>query len=242
MMMMPTVPPAMMMMMPDNPIAGVGEENAPCMPGAMGACNAMLSCATLPEPFSGVCGRSCATDMECTMENEVCSAYSMADTQGICINLVPAWDIYAFPETSACEANLTPVSISQTDQPYGLCLGLCLLEGQTDPPMGFPVDQLVTCDNGQECIDIGLTTDGGMMETVLGACGVGVDRGGDCDLNMGKVCSDLDDTCAPTDPNRLDGDTKCFQDCSMAGTTCDTGMCTEVKDPMSNNVLGAYCL
>lgn len=244
MMMMTTVPPAMMMMEMTNP-AGVGEENAPCMP-AMPNCNEGLACATLPDPFNGVCGRKCAMDSECTMPDELCSAYSMTDMQGICINLVPPWDIYAFPETSACQPTSTPVRISQMDQPYGLCLELCVLPG-ADPmmvPSDLPKEQLVTCGMGQECIDIGLTSDGAMMaDPVLGACAIPAARGEACDLQSGAhQCVDLKDICLPVDTMNLMGDAKCYQNCTEMGVTCEMGTtCTNLM-VMGMPTMYSYCL
>ncbi len=240
--MMTMVPPAMMMM--DNPVAGVGDENAPCMPGAMAACNAGLSCATLPMPFTGVCGRTCAMDPDCTMENEVCSPYLMADMQGICINIVPPWEIYAFPETSACNDTSTPVSISAMDQPYGLCLELCMLAGADpmDLPPDLPKEQIIACGMGQECLDIGLMSGGmAMAMPVLGACGIGVERGASCG-DTGKVCTNPDDVCAPSDPMRLDSEALCFQNCTDMVTdgTCEQGTCTTFS--VMGMVRGAYCI
>lgn len=234
--------PAMMTMNP----AGVGEENTPCMP-AMSNCNEGLACATLPDPFNGVCGRKCTMATEatdCTMEKEVCSAYSMMDTQGICINLVPAWELFLYSETSACEDGSTPVGISGAmDLPGGLCLQLCMLAG-ADPmnlPPDLPKDQIVTCGMGQECLGVLTSGSGMMMDAALGACGVGVARGAVCDVNMGHVCTDVKDICAPTDPNRIDGEQKCFQDCSDPMTTCDMGStCTPLM--VMGMQVAAYCM
>lgn len=245
------VPPMMMvpdmmlpmMMMPMNP-AGVGEENAPCMPGAMAMCNEGLQCATLPDPFNGVCGRKCAMDSDCTMPDEVCSAYSMMDTQGICINLVPAWELFLFSETSACEDRATPVGITGQDQlPGGICLELCMLAG-ADPmnlPSDLPKEQIVTCAMGQECLPVLSDPMGMAMDDALGACGVGVERGAVCDSTKGEVCTDVKDICAPSDPSKLDGEQKCFQNCEDMSVTCDMGTtCTPLM--VMGMQVAAYCL
>ena len=105
-------------------------------------------------------------------------------------------------------------------------------------PMDLPMEQVVMCGSGEACLNI-LTSDSGSMEQALGACGVGVDRGGVCDVNMGKVCTDATDICAPSDPTRLDGEQKCFQDCMTPGTTCETGACTPLE--VMGMQVAAYC-
>jgi hypothetical protein len=242
-MMMPMTMVPMMMDMPMT-MTGMGEEGTPCMPG-MPSCNMGLVCSTIPDPFSGVCGRPCTEAtmaMDCTMPNEVCGAYD-AMGEAVCIDLIPAWDVYRFQDTSGCEMGTSPVGLSDPNTmqplPGGICLQLCALEG-TDP-MTLPMEvqaEISACAGGQSCLaDIITTAD--MLP--IGACGSAVARGEDCDFNAGILCEAMEDVCAPSDPMRLDSPAKCYQDCTMTGTTCDAGECTEALDEMGM-VLGSYCL
>lgn len=223
------------------PMSGIGggadglAENDPCLPDA-GECGEGLDCTALPTPYSGVCGRACTTDADCTEADEVCASY-LDGSVSICINLVEPWDIYQFDQTSFCDETSSPIEV--TDAPPelrgGLCIQVCLLPGaDTSTLTQAEIDSLQTCEGSQECMEL-LSADS-TGARVVGACATPVERGESCDA-VDAVCRNLEeDVCFPLDPTSATSPLFCFQNCSTS-VTCETGTC----DPIPGSNGGALC-
>lgn len=210
-------------------------ENDPCTPDA-GECGEGLDCTALPAPYSGVCGRACTTDADCTEADEVCASY-LDGGVSICINLVAPWDLYQFDQTSFCDETSIPIEVQDAPPELrgGLCIQVCLLPGaDTSTLTQAEIDSLQTCEGTQECMEL-LTAVSGTP--VVGACATPVERGESCEA-FDSVCRNLEeDVCFPLDPTGATSEVFCFQNCTDTTVTCETGTC----DPIPGAAGGALC-
>lgn len=208
-------------------------ENSPCQ--LPEDCDEGLRCAATPLLVNntpvGVCAKPCAMDTEC--DEGVCISYTRQPRDGHCVNEVA--DDYALcgiADTSICAADMTCLYFP--GEPVGVCVHVCSVDGSTDEDAGVPAGgpAPVACAAGMSCIS-DVLADSMPNE---GVCGMLAANGEECgiDVDFGQFCGD-GSLCVPEALPNQDSTPRCYQDCSMPGTQCQTGSCM----PLQNNF--AYC-
>jgi hypothetical protein len=218
--------------------ASSGDEGTPC--DSTHKCANKLTCVESLFVNVSICARGCTTKADCANADEVCYTYSGMPKDGHCVNLVT--DEYAtcgVADTSVCDHRSC---LYLPDEPIGVCIDTCALDGTTsgtsDEDAGVAASTAapqgaVACAAAETCIDgTRILTSADPNE---GVCGIVAKRGESCGIEHGIYC-DVADICAPKDPNDLSSAQLCFQDCSAAGTRCDTGKCIDVQGFFS------YCM
>jgi hypothetical protein len=206
-----------------------GDEGWPC--NQTEPCNAGLVCAATPFAVNGrpvgVCGTPCESNTEC--EDGQCITYSGAAEDAHCVRVVETeYELCGVADVSVCSQDLELTCLYFPDFPLGVCVSLCNTgAGEVDGG----TTTATMCSGEQTCIEDVLA----MPEPGEGVCGTLVGRGDECGLEMGRYCGG-GDVCGPEDPGNEMSAQRCYQDCSMAGTMCETGRCTIVENRI------AYCL
>lgn len=200
---------------------GDGEEGFPCL--SVDDCGltddgTQLACVSSGGFNFGVCARSCASDDDCGAE--LCVSYSGLRADAHCIDLVNE----EFKEcgvvfTSDCSEAAGLTCLYLPDQPFGVCSTLC---ASSDDDGGVPDP---VCKDDQFCRG-GIVSDNG--SGIDGVCGMHAARGEECGIFMGAFCGE-DDICTPNDVDDEESPFTCHQNCTQAGSTCETGTCTQFQ-------------
>jgi hypothetical protein len=212
---------------------GPGDEGWPC--SRTDPCNDDLRCATTPFTVSGtpvgVCAAACEVDADC--DGGQCISYTGAAADAHCVNVVDEeYEVCGVADTSVCSETLTCLYFP--DLPVGVCVSLCATDGAAGgDDAGVDEPGLVSeCSGDQSCIE-GILADPTAGE---GVCGMLVERGDLCGLDIGLYCPE-GDVCAPEDPEDENSAGRCFQDCSTGtGSDCEEGTCVLIPN------LFAYCI
>ncbi len=202
---------------------GEGEEGFPCLTEAdcgLSTEGTQLSCVASGFQEFGVCARSCTSDNDCG--TEVCRiAPGGAAADAHCVNLLnEEFALCGIVETSDCADAAGLSCLYLPDSPYGVCTTLCT-SSSDDAGVADPI-----CDADQFCRGgiVGMQT----PDDPDGVCGMHAARGEVCGIFEGSFCND-GDLCAPEDPADEESAFICRQDCTEAGTVCETGTCTQLQ-------------
>jgi hypothetical protein len=229
---------------PDAP----GDEGWPCQ-FQKGECNTGFICvenifADQNGQAIGVCARECkqGSTADCR-SGEMCFSYTGNDADAHCVNLVAdEYGVCGVGDTSVCDKKRSCLYFPNS--PFGVCVDICSVAGgeadagadddggvsqQGTGGSGGSSDA-VTCRSGETCVD-GVLSDPMSSE---GVCGVVVERGGECGIDVGKYCNP-GDICAPEDPDDLMSTPRCFENCGDTGM-CKQGQCIVVQQSF------AYCM
>jgi len=209
---------------------GSGAEGAQC--ASTSDCGKDLTCVTVSQTLS-VCARGCASDADCGAER--CTAYTNDPADQFCVNSVrEAFGRCGPADTSVCANGRTCLTYPSGD---GVCVEVCVVGSDADAGVANADDAGALPDGFLECASTDTCIEGQIMQPtgVEGICGGRAKRGAECGLELGLFC-DTGDICAPPDLNDLTVQTRCYQDCSERGATCDKGTCTDFRGVV------AYCL
>ena len=204
-----------------GPATRVGHARAPIR------ATAISRCATTPFTVGGapvgVCAAACEVDGDC--DGGQCISYTGAAADAHCVNVVEEeYEVCGVADTSVCSEELTCLDFP--DLPVGVCVSLCAIDGAGGDDAGVDGPPLVSeCSGGQSCIE-GILADPTAGE---GVCGMLVERGALCGLDIGLYCPE-GDVCAPEDPDDENSAGRCFQDCSTGtGSECEEGTCVRSR-------------
>ncbi|HKU40829.1 MAG TPA: hypothetical protein VJR89_21860 [Polyangiales bacterium] len=207
---------------------GMGNrpEGAGCMSTAQ--CSPGLTCTVQAVGEIGVrvCARPCTASDQCG--SELCaSPFTERPQDAICINTEPAPFAYCGPgATAVCGGPPGRRCLFFTDSTVGVCVDLCQLDPTKDAGLAEEMIPEKCAIAGQTCIS-GIVDDNGA--NVVGLCGVEVDRGAECGLEMGKLCKGTD-ICLPDNFMDDESPQHCREDCGTTGKCTGPGTCMTFQD------------